>query len=41
MVQENVVILLKLFFQVHKWRELYIQPSFDDERGLLKLLLDG
>jgi len=41
--QENVVILWKVFFPLHEWRELYIQPSFDDdyEGGLLKLLLDG
>jgi len=37
MVQENLTILLKVFL-LHKWRELYIQPSFDDERRFAKII---
>jgi len=38
LVQKNVAILLKVYFQLHKWRELYIQPSFDDERRFAKTI---
>ena len=37
MIQENIVILLKVFL-MHKWRELYIQSSFDDERSFAKII---